>query len=216
MDAVIFDFDGVIADSPHYYIKHMRKYFAALGIEILDRDILHLVGYPFSQKLQYMNKTYGLNVSRDEFIAKIYDDMNRDMHEKVKCPENLGSLLDQLAQKGVETSIASSNSLRNVMFYVEKFGLKEKFSHIVTLDHVGMPKPAPDAYIEVMKRLGKNPEKSVAIEDTVIGVESAKEAGLKAVAFPNEFTINHDFSRADMVIKNFGKLTVEKLEGLVK
>ncbi|MCR4336075.1 MAG: HAD family phosphatase [archaeon] len=216
LEAVIFDFDGVIIDSPPYYLKHMKKYLHALNTDITDEDINHLVGYPFTQKIQYLNKTYNLNLVREEFVEKTSEEMNKEMNRKIKCPANLKNLLNELQENGTELAIASSNSKNNVMFYLEKFNITEMFSHVVTLDQVGSPKPAPDTYIEVMKRVGKKPEKSVAIEDTIIGVEAAVEAGLKAVAKPNKFTLNHDFSRADLIIKNFEELTVKKLEDLIE
>jgi len=216
LEAVIFDFDGVIIDSVPYYFKYMRQYLKDYNTDISDDDIVHLVGYPFAQKIHYLNKTYNLGVSKEEFVARTYDDMRREMHENIQCPENLKSLLNQLKEKDIEMAIASSNSKKNVTFYIEKFGITDYFAHVVTLDHVAKPKPEPDTYIEVIKRIQKNAANCVAIEDTIIGVESAVSAGLKAVALPNKFTLNHDFSKAHLIIHGFEGLSVEKLEELVK
>ena len=64
--------------------------------------------------------------------------------------------------------------------------------------------------------MDKKPGKCVAIEDTVIGIKSAKNAGLKAIAIPNKFTLSHDFSNADLIVNSFKELSFEKLEDLVK
>ncbi len=215
LEALVLDFDGVIADTPAYYAKYMVKYFEELGVDLSEEDVSHLVGYTFSKKLGYINEKYGLNVGRKEFVEKTSGQMNAEMHHSIVCAPSLRQLLKQLKGEGIPVGIASSNSLRNIDFYIAKFGIKNFFSGIVALENVENAKPAPDCYVGIASLLGVKPANCVAVEDTSIGVESAVSAGLKCIALPNKFTLNHDFSKSHFIAKDFSEITLEKIRSLV-
>ena len=70
LEAVIFDFDGVLVDTPTYYFKHMREYLRKLNTNVSDEDISNLVGLTFNKKLDYINSKYGLRVEREPFVRE--------------------------------------------------------------------------------------------------------------------------------------------------
>ena len=80
LDAIIFDFDGVIVDTPTYYFKHMREYLKKLNTNITDGDVSELVGLTFSKKLEYINKKYNLKGEREPFVSKTSEAMMAEMH----------------------------------------------------------------------------------------------------------------------------------------
>ncbi|MCH7902651.1 HAD family phosphatase [archaeon] len=216
MDAVIFDFDGVIADTDSFYIKYLKNYFAKLGVIVGDEDIVHLTGFTFSKRLDYINEKYGTNVTKEDFKEDTYEKMNQEMRGKVEIKEGLLDLLQEIKENNIKIGIASSNSTKNILFYLEKFGIRDLFSEIVAIEDIEHVKPAPEVYEKAVQYLNKKPGKCVAIEDTSVGIESAFKAGLKTVAIPNKFTLSHDFSKADLIVKSFNELSFEKLEDLVK
>ena len=203
MDAVIFDFDGVIADTDGFYLKHLKRYFAKLGVNVNDEDILHLVGETFQGRIKYINEKYGSKVTPDDFKKETYENMNDEMQEKVELKEGLLELLNELKENKTKLGIASSNSIKNILFYLDKFEIRDFFSEIIAIEDVENIKPAPDPYAKAVRLLNKKPEKCIAIEDTSLGIESAFQAGLKSVAIPNKFTMAHDFSNADLIINSF-------------
>ncbi len=215
LEAVIFDFDGVIVDTPTYYFKHMREYFQKIGSGVSDEDIEHIIGHTFQKKLDFINAKYGLSVKRDEFIAEIGPSMNAEMEKLVKLDIELQRLLQELKAAGVRAAIASNNSPDTINLFLEKFGIREFFDPIVTIRDIREPKPDPETYKKALSLLCANPKNCIAIEDTVIGVESAKAAGMRCIAIPNQFTIKHNFSGAEMVIRGFSALNLKKLNGLV-
>ena len=216
MDAVIFDFDGIIADTDSFYIKYLKNYFAKLGVIVGDEDIVHLTGFTFSKRIDYINEKYGTTVTKEDFKEDTYEKMNQEMCEKVEIKEGLLELLQEIKENNIKLGIASSNSTKNILFYLEKFGIRDLFSEIVAIEDTEHAKPAPDAYEKAVRYLNKKPGKCVAIEDTSVGIESAFQAGLKTVAIPNKFTMSHDFSKADLIVNSFKELSFEKLEDLVK
>jgi beta-phosphoglucomutase-like phosphatase (HAD superfamily) len=82
-------------------------------------------------------------------------------------------------------------------------------------DQVDRRKPAPDVYREALRRLGVDPRRSIAIEDSAPGLASARAAGLKTVVIPHWLTAGHDLGAADLRVAHAGELTLDILERLI-
>lgn len=214
LEAVIFDFDGVIVDTPKIYFRHMKKLLQKYHAEISDKDISNLVGRHFEEELNYINKKYGLDISLSEFVGETINSAREDFARLVLEP-SLENLLVELSGFGVKLAIASNGPKSNIDFIVSRLGIGKYFSVIISGDDVEKYKPFPDVYLAAVERLGVSKKNCVAIEDTLIGLESARSAGLKVVVIPNEFTVFSDFSSASLVAKGFNDLTYKVLNGLV-
>jgi beta-phosphoglucomutase-like phosphatase (HAD superfamily) len=81
-----------------------------------------------------------------------------------------------------------------------RFNLADKFKVLVTASEVTRRKPHPEPYQKAVQLLHIAPENALVIEDNPSGIKSAKAAGCKAIAYPNGFTKDMDFSEADMII----------------
>ncbi len=215
LEAVIFDFDGIIVDTPTYYFKHMREYFRKINVHVTDEDISGLVGLTFAKKLEHINKKYGVEIEREPFVSETSGAMMAEMEKSLLIDAHLDALLKELSKAKIVMAIASNNSAENIDFFLQRLGIAGHFSEIIAYADVGNHKPAPDTYQKAVECLGAMPQNCVAIEDTVVGVESAKSAGLKCVAMPNKFTTAHNFEGADFVIKSFAELDLKKLRELV-
>ena len=77
----------------------------------------------------------------------------------------------------------------------ERLGLRALFGAIVTGDDVVRRKPAPDVYLEAARRLGADPARSIALEDSGPGIAAARAAGMKTIAIPHWLTERHDLDR---------------------
>jgi beta-phosphoglucomutase-like phosphatase (HAD superfamily) len=124
-------------------------------------------------------------------------------------------LLDLLAAGGVPAAIASAAPARWVIAAADRIGLGGRFNVIVTSDDVKRGKPAPDVYLEAARRIGADPARSVALEDSAPGIRSARAAGLRTIAIPHWLTEGHDLAGADLRVAHAGELTLEILEKLV-
>ncbi len=215
LEAVIFDFDGVIVDTPGIYFKHMKKLLQKYHADISNEDVSNLVGRHFEEELDYINKKYGLNISLYEFVAETINSAKEDFAKLVLDP-CLKNLLVELSQFGVKLAIASNGPKSNIDFIVSRLGVGKYFSVIISGDDVENYKPFPDVYLAAVERLGVSKRNCVAVEDTLIGLKSAQSAGLKVVVIPNEFTVFSDFSGASLVAKGFNGLTYKVLNGLVE
>jgi HAD superfamily hydrolase (TIGR01509 family) len=126
---------------------------------------------------------------------------------QVKVRSGVRRLVMEARNAGMRVAIASTTSPENIEPLVSA-GLGPCamgwFDTIATGDVVANKKPAPDIYNVALERLGVDPARAIAVEDSAIGVESAKAAGLFTVATPNIWTRTQDFKAADLLLGSLG------------
>ncbi|HGG04137.1 MAG TPA: HAD family hydrolase [Aliiroseovarius sp.] len=88
------------------------------------------------------------------------------------------------------------------------------FDVIAAGDQVKAKKPAPDVFLLALERLGLPPEACIGFEDSLNGVQSAKGADLRVVVTPSIYTDDQDFSSAEWVVPDLGRVTIEDLARL--
>ena len=106
LEAVVFDFDGVIVDSPTYYFKHMREFLKKLNKQVSDEHISDLVGLTFSEKLSFINRTYGLNVKLEEFVSATSGAMKIEMASSISLDSSLQKFMEELDKNSIPMAIA--------------------------------------------------------------------------------------------------------------
>jgi HAD superfamily hydrolase (TIGR01509 family) len=199
INAVVFDFDGLILDTelPIYrawYELFERHGAPPLSIDEWAAEIGTIRGLDLP----------GLLVERatrpvDLDEADVWRRAHRDL-----------LLAEQQARPGVEewvaeaeatgrgVAIASSSEAEWVLPLLERIGLHTRFPYVVNAGGELRPKPAPDVYLEACARLGVAPADALAVEDSPHGIAAAKAAGLRCVAVPHELTETLDLSAADL------------------
>lgn len=206
--AVILDRDGVIINSDVVVIKAAREAFAQLGFTLLDEDIPQITGRSYSVYTDYFLQKWDFDaeeyyrIMRELFYANL--DAAPYFEEAVK-------LIKKLHGQKIPLAITTSAGREGTLLILEKAGIAGMFDVIVTKEDCKNLKPDPEPYALTAKKLGITPELCLAIEDTALGVESAKKAGLKCIAIPNEHTRDQDFSLADKVVTSGGEVERELL-----
>jgi HAD superfamily hydrolase (TIGR01509 family) len=216
--AVVFDFDGVILDSESAEFESHRRIFERHGVPLTPEEWCDQIGVWVEEHERRwcarLNEVCGAGMAYEAFKAE----QHRIFHQVLAGEPMRGirDLLDALADVGVPTAVASTSSARWVVPAVARLGLSDRFRTIVTANDVEHRKPAPDVYLEATRRLGADPRRSVAIEDSGPGIASATAAGLSTVAIPHWLTVSHDLASATLRVAHAGELTVDVLENLVR
>jgi beta-phosphoglucomutase len=208
VDAVIFDCDGVLVDTEQLKFEAWRLALLPHGVEFTLEDYLPMVGHSSRKILQMIESLKGVSLPAEVIVEK-------DAHYRRQQAQGvppLQSAIDharQLSEAGqVKLGLASSASQAEIRTNLKQIGLEEAFDVIVSgaddlgayQDPTGVNKPKPYIYLETAKRLQVEPSACIVYEDTCAGVEAAAEAGMAAIAVPNRFTMDHDFSRASAVV----------------
>ena len=211
--AVIFDFDGIVLDSETPEYESHRRIYARCGVTLTVDEWCGVIGtWSEGHDEQWFARLCERSAqapARDEYFAE----RRRIFDEIVPADPMRGvpELLAALRQVAIPAAIASSAPARWVIGAVERLGIRPLFDAVVTGDEVARRKPAPDVYLEAARRLGADPTRSVAIEDSAPGITAARAAGMKAVAIPHWLTERHDLTDADLTVAHAGELTLERL-----
>jgi HAD superfamily hydrolase (TIGR01509 family) len=197
--AVVFDFDGIVLDSETPEYESHRRIFERFGARLTPEEWCDHIGIWTEGHHERWHARL-CEVSRlapdwASFAAE-QGSLFQALVPAAAMP-GISELIDALTARGVAIAIASSAPSRWVVPSTARLGLSGRFQAIVAGDEVRHRKPAPDVYLEAVRRLGADPRRTVAIEDSAPGVASARAAGLKTVAIPHWLTARHDPRAAD-------------------
>jgi putative hydrolase of the HAD superfamily len=215
--AVVFDFDGIILDSETPEFESHRRIYEQCGAELTREEWCHQIGL-WSEGLEARWHTVLCERSPRPPDREAFERKKRRIFQELIPQEpmrGIRDLLNALAAAGIPRAVASSAPARWVAPGIDGLGLTPLFGAIVTGDDVVRRKPAPDGYLEAARRLGADPMRSVAIEDSGPGIVAARAAGMKTVAIPHPLTEGHDLTDADLRVAHAGELTVARLATLL-
>jgi HAD superfamily hydrolase (TIGR01509 family) len=217
IQAVIFDFDGVILDSETPEYESHRRVYERCGVDLTREEWCGQIG-TWSEGLGDRWHRTLCERSARPLDRHAFEIEHRRIFQEIVPKEpmrGIRELLQALDAADIPCAIASSAPARWVVSAVDALGLTASFAAIVTGDDVLRPKPAPDAYLEAARRLDVDPTRSIAIEDSGPGVLAAHAAGLKTIAIPHWLTKTHDLSVADLLAAHAGELTPARLATLL-
>ncbi len=208
--AVIFDLDGVLRDSAKVNVGAARKTFAEFGIEINAEDKKIIVSRHPTDYIPLLK--YAVDFDK-------YMPLNREKYfellEDADLMDFAREALELMKKNKFKIALATASGKKGVYeLFIEKFNLNGLFDVVVTFEDCKERKPHPEIYLTVLKKMNLAAEECVVVEDSDIGVESAKRAGIKCIAVPNEWTKDGDFSKADIIINSLKELNMELLEKL--
>lgn len=212
MRAVILDFDGLILQTEYAGFASLQALFSSRGAEYHLTDYHHIVGTtndahdPFTLLEQRTGRPW----DRTELASERSTHEER-MNRNLRPLPGVLELLDQTDALGWPLAVASSSTHDWVDNHLRRIGLYERFSTIVCRGDAPAPKPAPDLYLEAIRRLGVAPDRAIAFEDSYNGSIAAKRAGLHCVAVPHDLTRTQDFSHCDLVIESLTGLRLQRL-----
>lgn len=216
LDAVVFDFDGLIVDTETAIYRAAAAAFAAHGHEVTVEQWSTIVGLGDSDGAWYTQLTTDLGIDLDRAAFDVeYDQQDRSWRNELPALPGVETLVQALVDAEVSLAIASGSSVEWLELHLDRLGLRDHFTVLAGVDRVERPKPAPDAYALACRELGADPARSVALEDSAHGIAAAKGAGLRVVAVPSAITRFTDLSAADLTVTSLEDVDLDLLRGLV-
>ncbi len=219
LEAVIFDFDGLMLDTEWPIYEMAAATFAAYEVELAVEDWAQVVGLSDAERdwFDQLRDELGFTIDKAEFDAA-YRAQDRSYRDVLQPLPGVTELVHDLSAAGVPLAVASSSSIGWLDGHLARVGLRPHFVELVGVDHHrvgGRGKPDPAVYRVASAGLGADPARSVALEDSAHGVASARSAGLEVVAVPNRITRFSTFEQATRVVASLEEVTVDELDALV-
>ena len=202
----IFDMDGVLINSEPLHARSRLAVLESVGVST-DMDMSSVIGSSTLAFWENMIIKFGLDASAVN-LERIQMALLIEMMKKEKCqpPEGLFQLLDELEGMGVVMAVGSSSSRMLVEPVLEYLGIASRFKAVVTGDDVENLKPAPDIYLLAMERIGADKSKTVALEDSRMGVQAALAAGIPCIGYSNPTSPGQDLSAATYRIDSLSQV----------
>ena len=209
---VIFDLDGLLADTERLHCQAYQLALLEHGIHLTEADYgEHWVRC--GSGIQEWVGQHGYDCDPGALRARKATHYQELLHSSLRPMEGAVALLNRLSGK-MRIALASSSYRDAVDGVIYRLGIANYFETIVSGLDVARVKPAPDIFLETANRLDVVPAECVVLEDAEKGVLAADAAGMRCVAVPNDYTRDHDFSKATHVCSSLDRVTIELLRNL--
>lgn len=216
--AVIFDMDGVIVDSEPIYKEIDQEIFWKYGFDISPEEISNYVGINLLEAWTEILEKYEIdeeysNYEVEDFIEEHVNVYYQKLSEKedLSLMPGVKDWFEFFKDNGYKMIIASSSYSPVIEYIYQTFELGQYMSGYVDGDAVENGKPAPDIFLKAADKIDVEPEKCLVIEDSEHGVNAAKSAGAKVVAFNRAKDSTQDLSKADLIIEKFNQENLNKV-----
>ncbi|MDO4941640.1 MAG: HAD family phosphatase [Lachnospiraceae bacterium] len=209
LKAVIFDMDGVIADTEPGYKITTDELLREYGIVTADDYQDQFIGVTSEFMWTTIVEEFHLPLTPDDCI-RIIDEKRAILEEKdgLQPLPNVINLIKRLYDNDFPLAVASSSSIPEINRVTELFQIKKYFQVFFSGEDCRNSKPDPEVFLKTAKALQVCPEECLVIEDSKNGLLAAKRAGMKSIGFANPMFGNQDLSEATTTVSSFDEVTI--------
>jgi HAD superfamily hydrolase (TIGR01509 family) len=206
--AVVFDKDGVLADSEAINIRSAFEVFRTHEYDLGPDDESEIVGKHPIDYVPLLARRFGIGKAEQRRMIDEHDVLyNRLWQDEGRLLNGAREALAAVRELGLSVGMATSSSRREVDAFLDRFGLAPCFDVTLSLDDVTRPKPDPEIYLLAARRLDVTPREMLVVEDSEHGVRAAKFAGATCVAVRTAQVRPERISMADAHIDSLDELT---------
>ncbi len=213
IQAVIFDFDGLILDTESTLFAAWQRTYAEFGAELpLSLWTANIGGYSYEafHPMDHLERLTGQTLDRDAINQRRREWYWSQVHVQEAMP-GVREALDSAAKMGLKLGVASSSDRKWVSGHLERLGLMDRFKTVLCGDEVSHVKPDPELYLTALDILGVPASRCFAIEDSPKGVAAARGASLYCVAVPNPVTETLDLGACDRRLASLDAIPFDRL-----
>ncbi|UNL84946.1 beta-phosphoglucomutase [Priestia koreensis] len=210
IEAVIFDLDGVIANTVEFYYIATKKIADEIGVPFTRERNQQLQGLSRGKTVETLISESGKTFSDEQKKTwaiqknKDYQELIRTMDASSILP-GIESLLSELKKSSIKAGIASSSS--NAKRVIQYLGIQKHLDHVVDIEKIKNGKPDPEIFLTAAQNLGVSPENCVGIEDGHAGLSAIKTAGMFSIGVGE----HKEMEEADWHVKSTAEITLDQI-----
>jgi len=193
--AVIFDLDGVLADSEPWWNQ-------------IDAKLLAEYGVSYRLAVEFYKNAFHISASVEELMRRRGEIATDFFANRVDLFPFAKTTLEQLREMKLPLAVATSSVSASARPLLERAGIRSLFSVLITGDEVQQGKPHPEIYLRAAKKLGISPEACLVIEDSLAGIAAGKAANMRVAAIPDRrFVDPREYEmKADYVLGSLSEI----------
>ena len=206
--SIIFDLDGVLADSEPWWNQIDAKLLAEYGVTYRGEHHQNVLGVSYRLAVEFYKKAFGLSMPTEEMVRRRGEIATEFFANRVGLFPHVQEVLQELRQMKLHLAVATSSVGASARPFLDRHHLTGFFEVIVTGEEVERGKPAPDIYLRASDKLGSPTDACLAVEDALPGVAAAKAANMRVAAIPDRRFVDPDEyeKKADYVLSSLKEL----------
>jgi HAD superfamily hydrolase (TIGR01509 family) len=217
---ILFDLDGTLVDADHLHYEAWRRSVAPVGIDLtVDQYRNEIMGFPNDMIMRRLLPT--LDGGEAIRLIEGKEAMFRSLATKLEPAHGLGEFLVWLEERGTPVGVVTNAPRLNAEQELAGIGYADHFAALVIGDELDHSKPHPLPYLTGLEKLGGSARKSLAFEDSLSGIRSAKGAGLMVVGLTTGLSAERLLEEgAELAVPHFADprlkaFVAARLDGLI-
>src|SRR6478672_6675324 len=208
--AVIFDLDGVLADSEPWWNQIDAKLLAEYGVNYRGEYHRNVLGVSYQLAVEFYKTAFQISASVEELMRRRGEIATDFFANRVDLFSSAKTTLEQLREMKLALAVATSSVSASARPLLDRTGIRSLFSVLITGDEVQQGKPHPEIYLRTAKKLGISSDACLVIEDSLAGIAAGKGANMRVAAIPDtRFVDPREYEmKADYVIGSLSEIPV--------
>jgi 16S rRNA pseudouridine516 synthase len=206
--AVIFDLDGVLADSEPWWNQIDAKLLAQQGVSYRGEYHRNVLGVSYRVAVEFYKNAFPISASVEELMRRRGEIATDFFANRVGLFPSAKTTLEQLREMKLHLAVATSSLSASARPLIDRTGIRSLLTVVVTGEEVQEGKPHPDIYLQAAKKLGISPEACLVIEDALAGIAAGKAANMRVAAIPDtRFVDPREYEmKADYVLGSLSEI----------
>ncbi len=206
LKAVIFDFDGVLADSVPVYQQAVKDTIGQAGVDGFDDGLI--AAADTRTVAQRIIEQYNLTVDVETMTRQIEKNALDRLLTVHSIVPGARALVEVFRDAKLKTAIASLAPRRNIDSVLKQAGMTEHFDAIISVDDISRLKPDPEVFLKAARAVGVDPGDCVGIEDSDKGVTAINAAEMVSIALTTTFPVDR-LTHAKLIVRGLSDLSLD-------
>lgn len=205
---ILFDLDGTLVDTEPAATRAITEVFKEWGIDIGLEDSRYITGKTWGMAVEYLNKKYKLPVPKDEASDLMVGRYREVLDEELKFVPGGADAVRALSEK-YPLALVSGSFRSEILWALDKLGVRERFQVILGAEDYPRSKPAPDGYLKALTMMKADSSAGLVFEDSEAGIASGLAAGLWVVAIRSTNHFGQNTQQAHRHIQDLREVNLD-------